>query len=246
MPAKNRLFNTHFWKDVYTGELDPTEKLLFIYLFTNPLANLLGVYEIRLREIALDTGIDSDMILKILKRFESDEKVFYKKGWMCIPNTLKHQKLNPNMVKSVENSISSIPTWAYAILLKALKGFERVEHLNSILIQLESNLNLIHHQPEKRKSFDDADETLSFFEKWTKRKASKKDRETLADLQSSGKSANLIKIGILISVERSKSPINSLAYCVGAIEESADKMPDSKTHESYLFYLTNKLNAEKI
>lgn len=100
--AKERYVNTKFWNDTYIINLDPIEKLLYLYFLTNPLANISGVYEISLRQVAFDTGIDKDMILKILERFEEDKKMFYKDGWLCIKNFLKHQKMtNPKIKKGV-------------------------------------------------------------------------------------------------------------------------------------------------
>src|SRR5436309_789071 len=60
--ATQRLVNTNFWKDTYIIDLDPTQKLLFLYFLTSPRTSLAGVYEISLREAAFDTGIDRDMV----------------------------------------------------------------------------------------------------------------------------------------------------------------------------------------
>ena len=63
------MINTRFWIDDYISHLDPTEKLMFLYFLTNPLTDICGVYEIPLKNIALDTGIDKEMVEKIIKRF---------------------------------------------------------------------------------------------------------------------------------------------------------------------------------
>ena len=41
---KHRYIKTKFWDDSYIIELNPHEKLLFLYLITNPLTNIAGVY----------------------------------------------------------------------------------------------------------------------------------------------------------------------------------------------------------
>jgi hypothetical protein len=69
----NRYINTNFWKDNYIADLDPSEKLLFLYLITNPRTNIAGIYELNLREIAFDTGFDVDMVKKILARLRPME-----------------------------------------------------------------------------------------------------------------------------------------------------------------------------
>ena len=75
--AKQRMINTKIWSDNYFEELDPTEKLLFLYFLTNIYTNICGIYEIPLKIIAVETGIDKEMVKKILQRFESDKKIFY-------------------------------------------------------------------------------------------------------------------------------------------------------------------------
>ena len=72
--AKERYINTKFWDDSYIVKLDPIEKLLFIYLLTNPLTNICGIYEVSLRRIAFDTGIEEEVILTLLRRFEEKRK----------------------------------------------------------------------------------------------------------------------------------------------------------------------------
>jgi len=44
--AKNRYINTKFWDDPFIAELSIKEKLLYLYLITNPLTNAAGIYEI--------------------------------------------------------------------------------------------------------------------------------------------------------------------------------------------------------
>ena len=106
-----RAVNSSFWKDSYVIDLDPSEKLLFLYLLTNPQANIAGVYEISIREMAFDTGYDKDMIVKILARFERDEKIIYKKGWIGMRNWMKHQKFNPNMEIGAQKLLDAAPKW---------------------------------------------------------------------------------------------------------------------------------------
>lgn len=107
--AKNRYINTKFWDDDYTGELDPIEKLLFLYCLTNPLTNISGIYEIRLKRISFDTGIDKDMVLKIFDRFEIAQKIKYHDGWVAIKNFIKHQSVNPKITKGIDTELKKAP-----------------------------------------------------------------------------------------------------------------------------------------
>lgn len=107
--SKQRIINTKFWIDDYSSNLDPIEKLLFLYFLTNPYTEICGIYEIPLKHIALETGIDREMVLKILARFENDGKIFYRKGWVAIKNFTKHQVNNPSVNKGIERGLDAIP-----------------------------------------------------------------------------------------------------------------------------------------
>jgi len=116
---KNRYINTKFWEDGFIETLDPSEKLIFLYLLTNPSTNIAGIYEISIKRISFDTGFDSETILKVFKRFANQEKVFYENNHIIITNFLKHQQLNPNIIKGVSDIILSLPE-----KLKASKPFK--------------------------------------------------------------------------------------------------------------------------
>lgn len=114
--AKRRYVNTVFWDDYYVSNLDPSEKLLFLYLITNPCTNIAGVYQITLKRIALDTGFEKEMVQKILDRFQKDGKILYSEGWISIKNFIKHQSFNsPQVVTGIEKELQNAPdehkTW---------------------------------------------------------------------------------------------------------------------------------------
>ena len=110
MSAKKRYINTIFWRDNYIANLDPSEKLLFLYLITNPDTNILGVYQIPMRQMSIDTGFDKEMVNKILSRFQKDNKVLYYDGWIAIKNFVKHQNYkSPFIQTSIENEFENIP-----------------------------------------------------------------------------------------------------------------------------------------
>ncbi len=108
--SKNTFFNTRFWQDSYIADLDPSEKLLFNYCLTSPFLSMSGIYEVPLKYIAIETGIDKDMVSKILARFEQDNKIVYYDGWLCILKYPKYQSYNlPNVKKGLDSELKSIP-----------------------------------------------------------------------------------------------------------------------------------------
>jgi len=108
--AKTRVVNTRFWSDTYIADLDPLGKLLFIYFITNQYTNLSGIYEIPIKQIALDTGIDKDNLEKVfLPKFEEAKKIYYIDGWIYIKNFQKHQKSSGNIQAGIKNALKDIP-----------------------------------------------------------------------------------------------------------------------------------------
>ena len=108
--AKKRYINTKFWDDIYVSNLDPIEKLLFLYFLTNPVTDICGIYEIPFKRVALDTGIDKEMVEKIIRRFENDDKIYYIDGWIFVKNFAKHQAVNPSIQKGIERNKEEIPS----------------------------------------------------------------------------------------------------------------------------------------
>ena len=128
--AKHRYINTHFWKDNYIINLDPTEKLIYLYLLTNPLTNIAGIYEINIKEIANDTGIIKEIVDTILKRFERDSKLKYCGGYIIIKNHLKHQDFkSPKIQSGIADIINSLPAEILEFSIPYIYGMDSLSHL---------------------------------------------------------------------------------------------------------------------
>lgn len=107
--SKQRYVDTKFWDDNYIVECNPIEKLLYLYLLTNSLTNILGIYEISIRRIVFDTKIDKDMVIKILERFNTDNKIKYSNGYIAIKKFVKYQADNPKINKGIELLLKEVP-----------------------------------------------------------------------------------------------------------------------------------------
>lgn len=108
--ANQRMVNTKFWVDNYIVTLKPIEKLLFLYFITNPFTNISGVYEMPLAQIELNTKLKAKEIVKILIKFEKDEKIFYENGWVAIKNFAKNQVDSAKIRKGIEDGLKIAPT----------------------------------------------------------------------------------------------------------------------------------------
>lgn len=107
--SKQRYIDTKFWDDSYVLTLDPSEKLVFLYLLTSPLTAICGVYEIALKRVAFDTGFDQDTVMRILSRFERDGRCIYRNGWIALRNWIKHQSDSPKIQRGIELQLAEVP-----------------------------------------------------------------------------------------------------------------------------------------
>ncbi len=138
--SKTRMINTRFWDDNYASNLDPIEKLMFLYFLTNTSTNISGIYEIPLKKIANETGIDKEMVIKIIDRFTKDNKIYYVNGWIGIKNFIKNQnQRSPKVKKGIEIEYMNIPKDILDKLIELGYGIDTLSHSNS---NSNSNSNL--------------------------------------------------------------------------------------------------------
>jgi hypothetical protein len=119
--SEMRYFKTQFWTDSYIENLSSDMKLLYTYFITSPQSNLSGVYEISIKRISTDTGINIDKVREALLKFENDNKIFYKSGFVIMKNHLKNQRMNANMWAGASSIFSSLPEEVkkFCIMLKS-------------------------------------------------------------------------------------------------------------------------------
>lgn len=98
--ANYRQLHCKMWSsDNWFINLTPEMKLLFIYLFSNERASMTGLYEIPLRIMSFETGLERDQIQKMLETFIKADKIEYdfERGVIWIKNMAKYQvQENPN------------------------------------------------------------------------------------------------------------------------------------------------------
>lgn len=107
--AKYRVVNTRFWDDAYVAELNPNEKLAFLYLLTNALTTIGGVYELSLKRAAFDIGLPIRDLRSTFEKLENDRKIVRKDDWIGIVNFVKHQSLNPKVRRGIDIEHSKAP-----------------------------------------------------------------------------------------------------------------------------------------
>lgn len=108
--ANFRQIHVSIWKDPWFLDLEPDEKLLFIYLFSNESTSLAGIYEIAFKVICFETNLSGEFVSKTLDKFEKAEKVYYRDGIVWVKNLRKYNSSRSDKVKTrIESDLESIP-----------------------------------------------------------------------------------------------------------------------------------------
>lgn len=146
--SKQRYIDTRFWSDNWVvEELNPLDRYLFLYLLTNDKTNIAGVYEISVKTIANETGIDKEEVSRMIERLKP--KVVYVDGWIVLKNFRKYQSKNPKIQRGIEIELEKAPEQIREIAY----GYpmDRLSHSNS-----NSNSNGIDpvlNEPAEHKTF---------------------------------------------------------------------------------------------
>ena len=107
-----RQIHTKIWKDGWFLDLCHEHKLLFIYLFSNERANLLGLYDLSPRVMAFETGLSTEQVHAGLDAFRDKGKAIYQDGWIWIPNLLRYNASNlssPKIQQHLKTVLAEIP-----------------------------------------------------------------------------------------------------------------------------------------
>lgn len=95
-----RNVHTTFWTDTkIADDFSPEDKYFMLYCLTNPYTNIVGCYEISLKQIANDMGYTKESVEALIKRFKEHHKVidydfttkelfiknWYKYNWTASP-----------------------------------------------------------------------------------------------------------------------------------------------------------------
>lgn len=96
-----RSFDDGFWNDSFVQKLEKDAKYLFAYLWTNKHCNPAGIYEITLKTIAFETGIETEAIPILLEQCQPKIKWYSDLNIVWVKNFVKRQSKNPKFLIGV-------------------------------------------------------------------------------------------------------------------------------------------------
>lgn len=84
---------------------------MFLYLFTNPKVNMVGIYELPDILMLPSIGCTLEELQRMKSRFEKDEKYYFYDGWVYVNNFSRYNKYSPaaNIVDAFIKEFTSIP-----------------------------------------------------------------------------------------------------------------------------------------
>jgi len=158
-----RSVSTRFWSDSWIEELNSDEKLLWLYLLTNQNTNMLGIYELpTMKRISFETGLTIQSLSKAFEGFERIRKAFILQGkFVFMPNWVKNQSFNPNMLKSAKKAFADLSTdlktdlynlgvESFESLSKGLVTLPKIEIEIEKEIESENEKEVVQEKPQKR------------------------------------------------------------------------------------------------
>lgn len=126
------------WNDTWVSQLELPRKLLFIYLLTNEHTNISGIYELPLKIIAAESGIDFSALEIMMPHLAP--KIYYHEGWVIVPNFLKYQNItNSKIITGIRAVLSNTPQHIQDVAMTHGWAMDGQSHLNP---NLNPNLNL--------------------------------------------------------------------------------------------------------
>lgn len=110
--ATYRQIHIKIWFDTWFNRLSPTEKLHFVYLFSNPATSVSGIYELPPEKQAFETGIPLQEINKNLDNFQKDGKLVFdsdKSVVWIIAMRKYNANPSPKVQKKIKSDVRQVP-----------------------------------------------------------------------------------------------------------------------------------------
>lgn len=127
-----RNIHLSFWTDTkVVDDFTPEDRYFYLYLMTNPHTNLIGCYEVSIRQIASETGYSKDVVERLLERMEKIHDVIrYNKDKkeLLILNWWKYNwTKSPKLQPAIDKGIESVKTPEFADYLEKIsQGIDTV------------------------------------------------------------------------------------------------------------------------
>ena len=111
-----RYISTRIWGESWFEPLTATEKLIWIYLLTNPATNMLGIYGLTVRRIGYDCNTSAQIVRRCIKKLEELKLIIMIHEHIIITHWLTQNAMNPSMKLSALKDFDNLPDKVRAAL----------------------------------------------------------------------------------------------------------------------------------
>jgi hypothetical protein len=114
---RTRQIKTDIIEDEWYVSLQSDEKLFFLHLLISPRNELSGLFYYPDRNILIDNpDLTKERLIIIKKKFEKENKVFFKDGWVFLVNFIKNNHFNNKKhKKGVAKQLSDLQTRSWDV-----------------------------------------------------------------------------------------------------------------------------------
>ena len=139
-----------FWQSEFVLNLKPEERYFYMYLITNTMTTLCGIYRFSIKLAELETGLAPEVIEKYLRTFEGHGKLIVSKTTkeIMIVNWFKHNfKGNKKTIASINKELKDVKDkeflkQLYEICVQRQYPVEELFSGITLLAEKEENDNL--------------------------------------------------------------------------------------------------------
>ncbi|WP_139903765.1 hypothetical protein [Clostridium thermarum] len=118
--SQQKQIQEKFWQNEFVLGLQPEERYFYMYLITNTMTNLCGIYKFSIKLAELETGLAPEVIETHLKTFESYGKLIISKTTkeIMIVNWFKHNfKANKKTIGAINKELKDVKDKEFLKLL---------------------------------------------------------------------------------------------------------------------------------
>ena len=147
-----RYISTRIWGESWFEPLTATEKLIWIYLLTNPATNMLGIYGLTVRRIGYDCNTSAQIVRRCIKKLEELKFIIMIHEHIIITHWLTQNAMNPSMKLSALKDFDNLPDKVRAAL--PVTVLNNIQKMRTDTGQPVPHTPLIHpprHRKRKRK-----------------------------------------------------------------------------------------------
>jgi hypothetical protein len=141
--ANYRSLHVKIWSDPVIENLPPNARYIFIYLITTPVRNESAMYDITLKRISNDTGLNLKQVKDSMDVLVREKRIMYDDSTctVWVVNAVKHQSMNDNCMKSILTDLNKCSSksiaYQFALYYNGFNGLET--HADGFAVGLETH-----------------------------------------------------------------------------------------------------------